>query len=172
MACDICLLVCLLIYPNSSSNDLFHLIATKFGVTDSSASLELKSKWDTEPSNKKARNILQPTLSMLAISSPAFSEALSFAALLLETMSTLDIVIEVDYIPGDIPRATSYVMGYDSTYQRQVGHNAYFFVFVMNDPIFVNCCGVYTTCFSRKLSLPNFLIGVIFCVLLPTSSTG
>ncbi|OIS97437.1 hypothetical protein A4A49_09683 [Nicotiana attenuata] len=174
MGCDICLLMCQLIYPNSSSTDFFHFTAAKFGVTNSSALLALKSKWDSEPSNKRARNTLQPTLSILAISSPAFSEALSFAALLLEALPTLDIVIDVDYILGDIPRATSSMMGYGSPYHRQVVHSAFFLIFVMNDPIFVNRSGVYTTWFSRKLGLPNFLLGVIFCVLLllPTSSTG
>ncbi|XP_016458959.2 uncharacterized protein LOC107782583 isoform X1 [Nicotiana tabacum] len=118
MGCDICLLMYQLIYPNSSSNDFFHFTAAKFGVTNSSALLDLKSKWDSEPSNKRARNILQPTLSILAISSHVFSEALSIVVLLLETITTLDIIIDMDYILGDIPRATSSMMGYGSPYQR------------------------------------------------------
>ncbi|KAF8380073.1 hypothetical protein HHK36_027543 [Tetracentron sinense] len=68
---------------------------------------------------------------------------------------------QVDYILGDNPRATSYMVGYGSNYPRQVHHRASSIVSIKDDSSFVSCRGGYATWFSRKASDPNILTGAI-----------
>ncbi|OVA01951.1 Glycoside hydrolase [Macleaya cordata] len=68
---------------------------------------------------------------------------------------------QVDYILGDNPRATSYMVGYGSNYPRQVHHRASSIVSFKVDKSFVSCRGGYATWFSRKGSDPNVLTGAI-----------
>ncbi|KAL6986392.1 Endoglucanase [Sarracenia purpurea var. burkii] len=68
---------------------------------------------------------------------------------------------QVDYILGDNPRATSYMVGYGSNYPRQVHHRASSIVSIKVDPSFVTCRGGYATWFSSKAGDPNILTGAI-----------
>uniref|UniRef100_A0A251SVW9 Endoglucanase n=1 Tax=Helianthus annuus TaxID=4232 RepID=A0A251SVW9_HELAN len=68
---------------------------------------------------------------------------------------------QVDYILGDNPRATSYMVGYGNNYPQQVHHRGSSIVSVKVDPSFVSCRGGYATWFSRKASDPNLLTGAI-----------
>ncbi|KAF8033325.1 hypothetical protein BT93_D2051 [Corymbia citriodora subsp. variegata] len=68
---------------------------------------------------------------------------------------------QVDYILGDNPRATSYMVGYGTNYPRQVHHRASSIVSFKVNPTFVSCRGGYATWFSRKASDPNLLTGAI-----------
>ncbi|KAJ6426468.1 hypothetical protein OIU84_022129 [Salix udensis] len=68
---------------------------------------------------------------------------------------------QVDYILGDNPRATSYMVGYGNNYPRQVHHRGSSIVSYKVDPTFVTCRGGYATWFSRKGSDPNLLTGAI-----------
>ncbi|GLJ38308.1 hypothetical protein SUGI_0780040 [Cryptomeria japonica] len=68
---------------------------------------------------------------------------------------------QVDYILGDNPRATSYMVGYGSNYPSQVHHRASSIVSYKVDSSFVSCKGGYATWFSRKSSDPNVLVGAI-----------
>ncbi|XAR70183.1 Cellulase [Bertholletia excelsa] len=68
---------------------------------------------------------------------------------------------QVDYILGDNPRATSYMVGYGSNYPQQVHHRGSSIVSIKVDPSFVSCRGGYATWFSRKASDPNVLTGAI-----------
>ncbi|CAH1453590.1 unnamed protein product [Lactuca virosa] len=68
---------------------------------------------------------------------------------------------QVDYILGDNPRATSYMVGYGSNYPQQVHHRGSSIVSVKVNPSFVSCRGGYATWFSRKASDPNLLTGAI-----------
>lgn len=68
---------------------------------------------------------------------------------------------QVDYILGDNPRATSYMVGYGNNYPRQVHHRAASIVSIKEDSSFVTCRGGYATWFSRKASDPNLLAGAI-----------
>lgn len=68
---------------------------------------------------------------------------------------------QVDYILGDNPRATSYMVGYGSTYPQQVHHRASSIVSIKVNPSFVSCTGGYATWFNRKASDPNLLDGAI-----------
>ncbi|XP_027080015.2 endoglucanase 6 [Coffea arabica] len=68
---------------------------------------------------------------------------------------------QVDYILGDNPRATSYMVGYGNNYPRQVHHRGSSIVSIKVDPSFVSCRGGYATWFSRKASDPNVLTGAI-----------
>ncbi|KAF2297945.1 hypothetical protein GH714_005934 [Hevea brasiliensis] len=68
---------------------------------------------------------------------------------------------QVDYILGDNPRATSYMVGYGNNYPRQVHHRASSIVSIKVNPSFVSCRGGYATWFSRKASDPNVLAGAI-----------
>ncbi|KAJ6703458.1 ENDO-14-BETA-GLUCANASE [Salix viminalis] len=49
---------------------------------------------------------------------------------------------QVDYILGDNPRATSYMVGYGNNYPRQVHHRGSSIVSYKVDPTFVSCRGV------------------------------
>ncbi|PWA83709.1 glycoside hydrolase family 9 [Artemisia annua] len=68
---------------------------------------------------------------------------------------------QVDYILGDNPRATSYMVGYRKNYPQQVHHRASSIVSFKVNPSFVTCRGGYATWFSRKASNPNLLTGAI-----------
>ncbi|KAL2521878.1 Endoglucanase 6 [Forsythia ovata] len=68
---------------------------------------------------------------------------------------------QVDYILGDNPRATSYMVGYGNNYPRQVHHRAASIVSIKQNPSFVSCRGGYATWFSRKASDPNLLTGAL-----------
>ncbi|XP_059641533.1 endoglucanase 6-like [Cornus florida] len=68
---------------------------------------------------------------------------------------------QVDYILGDNPRATSYMVGYGSNYPQKVHHRASSIVSTKVDPSFVSCREGYATWFSRKASDPNLLTGAI-----------
>ncbi|XXG61389.1 hypothetical protein AAC387_Pa05g0018 [Persea americana] len=68
---------------------------------------------------------------------------------------------QMDYILGDNPRATSYMVGYGSNYPHQVHHRASSIVSIKVDPTFVSCKGGYNTWFGRKESDPNLLVGAI-----------
>ncbi|CAH8272908.1 unnamed protein product [Arabidopsis lyrata] len=68
---------------------------------------------------------------------------------------------QVDYILGDNPRATSYMVGYGENYPRQVHHRGSSIVSFNVDQKFVTCRGGYATWFSRKGSDPNVLTGAI-----------
>nr|GEW91621.1 endoglucanase 6-like [Tanacetum cinerariifolium] len=68
---------------------------------------------------------------------------------------------QVDYILGDNPRATSYMVGYGNHFPKQVHHRGSSIVSVKVNPSFVSCRGGYATWFSRKASDPNLLAGAI-----------
>ncbi|KAK9143994.1 hypothetical protein Syun_013394 [Stephania yunnanensis] len=67
----------------------------------------------------------------------------------------------VDYILGDNPRATSYMVGYGSNYPKQVHHRASSIVSIKVDSSFVSCRGGYATWYGRKGSDPNLLNGAV-----------
>ncbi|XP_010533581.1 PREDICTED: endoglucanase 6 isoform X2 [Tarenaya hassleriana] len=68
---------------------------------------------------------------------------------------------QVDYILGDNPRATSYMVGYGNNYPQRVHHRASSIVSYKVDHSFVTCRGGYATWFSRKSSDPNVLTGAL-----------
>ncbi|XP_057809984.1 endoglucanase 6-like [Salvia miltiorrhiza] len=68
---------------------------------------------------------------------------------------------QVDYILGDNPRATSYMVGYGKNYPQQVHHRASSIVSHKVDPSFVSCRGGYASWFSRNASDPNTLTGAV-----------
>ncbi|GMH09337.1 hypothetical protein Nepgr_011178 [Nepenthes gracilis] len=68
---------------------------------------------------------------------------------------------QVDYILGDNPRATSYMVGYGNNYPQQVHHRASSIISIKYNPSFVSCRGGYATWFSRKASDPNVLVGAL-----------
>ncbi|XP_030500655.2 endoglucanase 6 isoform X1 [Cannabis sativa] len=68
---------------------------------------------------------------------------------------------QVDYILGDNPRATSYMVGYGNNYPRQVHHRGSSIVSYKVNSKFVACREGYATWFSRKASDPNLLTGAI-----------
>ncbi|KAH6761458.1 glycosyl hydrolase 9C2 [Perilla frutescens var. hirtella] len=68
---------------------------------------------------------------------------------------------QVDYILGDNPRATSYMVGYGKNYPQQVHHRASSIVSYKVDPSFVSCRGGYAAWFNRKASDPNILTGAV-----------
>ncbi|XP_031497584.1 endoglucanase 6-like isoform X1 [Nymphaea colorata] len=68
---------------------------------------------------------------------------------------------QVDYILGDNPRGTSYMVGYGMNYPRHVHHRASSIVSIKVDPTFVSCRGGYSTWFSKKSGNPNLLVGAV-----------
>ncbi|EFJ20261.1 hypothetical protein SELMODRAFT_109529 [Selaginella moellendorffii] len=68
---------------------------------------------------------------------------------------------QVDYILGDNPRATSYLIGFGQNYPRQVHHRASSIVSIKVDNAFVSCRGGYSSWYLRKMSDPNVLIGAL-----------
>lgn len=67
----------------------------------------------------------------------------------------------MDYILGDNPRATSYMVGYGNNYPQRVHHRASSIVSIKVNPSFVSCRGGYATWFSSKGSDPNLLVGAV-----------
>uniref|UniRef100_A0A2P2Q363 Endoglucanase n=1 Tax=Rhizophora mucronata TaxID=61149 RepID=A0A2P2Q363_RHIMU len=68
---------------------------------------------------------------------------------------------QVDYILGDNPRATSYMVGYGNNYPQQVHHRGSSIVSIKVNPTFVSCRGGYATWFRNKATDPNLLTGAI-----------
>ncbi|XP_026440927.1 endoglucanase 6-like [Papaver somniferum] len=68
---------------------------------------------------------------------------------------------QVDYILGNNPRATSYMVGYGHNFPQQTHHRASSIVSYKVDKSFVTCRGGYATWYSRKGSDPNVLTGAI-----------
>ncbi|XP_023521373.1 endoglucanase 6-like [Cucurbita pepo subsp. pepo] len=68
---------------------------------------------------------------------------------------------QVDYILGDNPRATSYMVGYGNNYPRQVHHRGSSIVSIKVNSAFVSCRGGYATWYGRKASDPNLLTGAL-----------
>lgn len=68
---------------------------------------------------------------------------------------------QVDYILGDNPRATSYMVGYGNNYPRQVHHRASSIVSYKVSPKFIGCREGYATWYGRKASDPNLLTGAL-----------
>ena len=68
---------------------------------------------------------------------------------------------QVDYILGDNPRGTSYMVGYGSTYPQQVHHRGSSIVSIKVNPSFVSCRGGYDTWYKRRARDPNLLLGAI-----------
>ncbi|KAL6501758.1 Endoglucanase [Orobanche gracilis] len=68
---------------------------------------------------------------------------------------------QVDYILGDNPRTTSYMVGYGNNSPTQVHHRAASIVSYKHDKSFVTCRGGYATWFSSKIGNPNELTGAI-----------
>ncbi|KAK9668392.1 hypothetical protein RND81_13G057200 [Saponaria officinalis] len=66
---------------------------------------------------------------------------------------------QVDYILGDNPRATSYMVGYGNNYPQQVHHRASSIVSYKANPSFVACRQGYANWYGRKASDPNVLTG-------------
>ncbi|KAL4333948.1 hypothetical protein GQ457_07G007300 [Hibiscus cannabinus] len=68
---------------------------------------------------------------------------------------------QVDYLLGDNPRATSYMVGYGNNFPRQVHHRGSSIVSIKVHPQFVACRQGYATWYSRKASDPNVLTGAV-----------
>ncbi|KAJ3694611.1 hypothetical protein LUZ60_010091 [Juncus effusus] len=68
---------------------------------------------------------------------------------------------QIDYILGDNPRATSYMVGYGPTYPQQVHHRGSSIVSIKVDSTFVSCSGGYANWFSRQAGDLNLLDGAI-----------
>ncbi|WJX48109.1 Endoglucanase [Trifolium repens] len=68
---------------------------------------------------------------------------------------------QVDYILGDNPRATSYMVGYGNNFPQRVHHRGSSIVSIKANPSFVSCFGGYNTWFSSKRSNTNILTGAI-----------
>ncbi|KAJ7567182.1 hypothetical protein O6H91_02G135600 [Diphasiastrum complanatum] len=68
---------------------------------------------------------------------------------------------QVDYILGNNPRATSYMVGFGDNYPRQLHHRASSIVSYKVDSSFVSCRGGYATWYSRRQSDPNVLVGAL-----------
>ncbi|KAM3412652.1 hypothetical protein ACQJBY_004029 [Aegilops geniculata] len=68
---------------------------------------------------------------------------------------------QVNYILGDNPRATSYMVGYGQNYPRQVHHRGASIVSVRTDPSFVSCQEGYSSWYNKQAVNPNVLDGAI-----------
>lgn len=68
---------------------------------------------------------------------------------------------QVDYILGDNPRGTSYMVGYGKTYPQRVHHRGSSIVSIKVNSAFVSCRGGYSKWYGRKASDPNLLSGAI-----------
>jgi hypothetical protein len=67
----------------------------------------------------------------------------------------------VNYILGDNPRGTSYMVGYGLNYPRQVHHRGASIVSIKTDPSFVNCQEGYSSWYGKQAGNPNLLEGAI-----------
>ncbi|KAI5017283.1 hypothetical protein ZWY2020_037661 [Hordeum vulgare] len=68
---------------------------------------------------------------------------------------------QVNYILGDNPRATSYMVGYGLNYPRQVHHRGASIVSVRTDPSSVSCQEGYASWYSKQAVNPNTLDGAV-----------
>jgi endoglucanase len=68
---------------------------------------------------------------------------------------------QVNYILGDNPRGTSYMVGYGASFPRQVHHRGASIVSVRTDPSFVSCQEGYSAWYPRQAGNPNVLEGAI-----------
>ncbi|TVU16971.1 hypothetical protein EJB05_32976, partial [Eragrostis curvula] len=68
---------------------------------------------------------------------------------------------QVDYILGDNPRGTSYMVGYGGAFPRQVHHRGASIVSVRKDPSFVGCGEGYAAWYPRAAANPNVLEGAV-----------
>ncbi|TYK06088.1 endoglucanase 6-like [Cucumis melo var. makuwa] len=68
---------------------------------------------------------------------------------------------QVDYILGDNPRATSYMVGYGNNFPRRVHHRGSSIVSYKRNSKFIACREGYATWFSKKTSDPNTLVGAL-----------
>jgi endoglucanase len=68
---------------------------------------------------------------------------------------------QVDYLLGDNPRATSYMVGYGASFPRQVHHRGASIVSVRKDPSFVSCAEGYAAWYPRQAGNPNLLEGAV-----------
>ncbi|KAG5608344.1 hypothetical protein H5410_019625 [Solanum commersonii] len=89
------------------------------------------------------------------------NELLSFSKSQVKILTLIECYKPVDYILGDNPRATSYMVGYGNNNPRQVHHRASFIVSFKVNPSFVSCQAGYPTWYTRKASDPNLLTGAL-----------
>ncbi|TKW24866.1 hypothetical protein SEVIR_3G077800v4 [Setaria viridis] len=68
---------------------------------------------------------------------------------------------QVNYILGDNPRGTSYMVGYGRSFPRQVHHRGASIVSFRRDPSFVSCQEGYSSWYPRQAGNPNVLEGAI-----------
>ncbi|XP_024515813.1 endoglucanase 6 isoform X2 [Selaginella moellendorffii] len=68
---------------------------------------------------------------------------------------------QVDYILGDNPRATSYMVGFGANFPQEVHHRASSIVSYKVNPSFVSCRGGYATWYKRRDRDPNILTGAV-----------
>ncbi|KAF8725544.1 hypothetical protein HU200_020077 [Digitaria exilis] len=68
---------------------------------------------------------------------------------------------QVNYILGDNPRGTSYMVGYGGRFPRQVHHRGASIVSFRKNPSFVSCQEGYSSWYPRQAGNPNVLDGAI-----------
>ncbi|CAL4903442.1 unnamed protein product [Urochloa decumbens] len=68
---------------------------------------------------------------------------------------------QVNYILGDNPRGTSYMVGYGGNFPRQVHHRGASIVSFRKNPSFVSCQEGYASWYPRQAGNPNVLEGAV-----------
>eukprot|EP00249_Psilotum_nudum_P027429 c35080_g1_i1 orf=645-2567(+) len=68
---------------------------------------------------------------------------------------------QIDYLLGNNPRATSYMVGFGSNFPQRVHHRGASIVSYKVDSNFVSCRGGYADWYSRSGSDPNVLVGAV-----------
>ncbi|CAN6331018.1 unnamed protein product [Urochloa humidicola] len=68
---------------------------------------------------------------------------------------------QVNYILGDNPRGTSYMVGYGANFPRQVHHRGASIVSVRRNPSFVSCQEGYASWYPRQAGNPNVVEGAV-----------
>ncbi|CAN6344886.1 unnamed protein product [Urochloa humidicola] len=68
---------------------------------------------------------------------------------------------QVNYILGDNPRGTSYMVGYGGNFPRQVHHRGASIVSVRKNPSFVSCQEGYNSWYPRQAGNPNVVEGAV-----------
>lgn len=68
---------------------------------------------------------------------------------------------QADYILGQNPRATSYLIGYGTNYPSQVHHRGASIVSYKKNPSFVGCLQGYEKWYNRGQGNPNVLVGAL-----------
>ncbi|CAN6335971.1 unnamed protein product [Urochloa humidicola] len=68
---------------------------------------------------------------------------------------------QVNYILGDNPRGTSYMVGYGGEFPRQVHHRGASIVSVRKDPSYVSCREGYASWYPRQAGNPNVVEGAV-----------